>query len=124
MLLQVDPSTSSAAPSTKNAPSSKPMSSAAVARAQINEDSPTIKQILAASGCASVAELLARDQQKATSGSKAATNASTRASATNVSKSSAMNRSKSATNGAKVSKSTNGSKATANPKKKAKRKLY
>jgi len=80
---------------------------------QINEDSPTIKRILAASGCASVAELLARDQHNATSGSKAATNAATRASATNVSKSSsATNRSKSTTNGAKVSKSTNGSKTT------------
>jgi len=79
--------TSSAASSA--APSSKPTSTstATVARAEINEDSPTIKRISAATGCVSVEELLARDQQKVankttngpmrTNGSKAATVGST-----------------------------------------------
>jgi len=64
----------SSRPSTTNASATKPTSTDTVARAEINEDSPTIKRILAASGCASVAELLERDQQKAnaTSGSKRA----------------------------------------------------
>ena len=73
----------------------KPTSSAAtVASVQINEDSPTIKQILAATGYASVEELLAShantDGTTARNGSIAATNVP-----------------KSAMNGAKASKSTN-----------------
>jgi len=114
-------------------PSSKPTSTA-----QINEDSPTIKRILAASGCASVAELLARDQQKAnaTSGAKApATNRSRSTTSTNRYKST-TNGSRAATNGSNASNATNvakarnGSKSTTsrdgskstNPKKKAKSK--
>jgi len=115
-------------PSIASCPSTVKATSKASIASQINEDSPTIKRILAASGCASVAELLAKDQQKATSVSKAATNAITRASATNDSKSSATNVAKvsKSTNGSKAtngSKSTNRSKSTSNPKKKTKSKL-
>jgi len=120
-----------APPSTKAAPSSDASSSiATVARAQINEESPTIKRILAASGCASVEELLVRDQQRksntqqdASNGSKSTTKLS-KASAMNGAKAAATNRAKTATNRAKSTngvKATNGSKNT-NPKKKAKSK--
>jgi len=106
-------------------PSAKPTtnpSTTALSSSQINEDSPTIKRILAASGCASVEELLVRDQQKAQAnngnGSKSTRNR-------NGSKTDATNRSKTATNGApNVAKTaTKGAKAT-NPKKKSKSKYF
>jgi len=79
---------------------------------QINKDSPAIQRILKATGCSSVEELLARDQQKtqanhASNGPKAATNQAT-------------NRAKTAPNGPKAA---NGTKSS-NPKKKVKSKYF
>ena len=85
---------------------------------QINKDSPAIKRILKATGCSSVEELLARDQQKtqASKGPKAAANRSkTAPNGPKNAMKGAPNVAKTATKGAK---STNGSKTT-NPKKKA-----
>jgi len=105
---------------------------------QINEESPTIKRILQASGCSSVEELLARDQQKtqanktqankATNGSKATNGAGAKSAATNGANSTAASGAKAATKGSKAAKNgaksnANGSKSTStNPKKKARSK--
>jgi len=94
---------------------------------QINKDSPAIQRILKATGCSSVEELLARDQQKirtnkATNGSKATNGAGAKSTATNGAKSTAnTNGSNVALNRAKnVAKSVaKGSKSMTNPKKKA-----
>jgi len=114
--------------------SSKPTSAPTVARAQINEDSPAIHQILKAKGCSSVEELLARDQQK-TQTNKATNRSKATSTNRNTGRAKAINRSKAtkgasaATKGSKssnVSKpTTNGSKSTStNPKKKAKSKYF
>jgi len=86
----------SQASSSSKALSSSKATSLSTNTSQINKDSPAIQRILKATGCSSVEELLARDQQK-TQANKA----------TNQAKSAAMNRSKSTTNGSKTA-ATNG----------------
>jgi len=84
--------------------SAKPTSTAAISRASINDDSPITKEILAATGCASVDQLLATRAPN-----------SSMAPAPNGSKAAAMNGSKAPSNVSKsTNKSTNGSKAAPN----------
>ena len=122
--LKVPPRQSSKALSSLAPPSSKPTSTTTVSGSQINEDSPTIKRILATTGYASVEEFLASRNAN-----------SSKAPAVNGANSAATNGNKATTKG---SKSTNGSKAApnvaknsakstkglTNPKKKAKSKQF
>jgi len=124
--LQTDPSTRPSNSNLKQAPRSSgtkaPVSRSNPSLSTIEEEeetSPTIRRILAATGCSSRQELLAKRaaQEANTKGSKSAA-ANGVKSAMNQSNAATTNRADATTS---RSKSTNGSKTT-NPKKKAKSK--